>query len=81
MDLALRASKPSPKKYMTKTTFQLGSADEAKEIFCCEFEHDDKFLAAGLGDGSICIYNLLSGKLSQTISYTNAQTNEVGRAM
>lgn len=75
------ASKPSPKKYVTKTTFQLGSADEPKEIFCCEFEHEDKFLAAGLGDGSICIYNLINGKLAQTITYANADTNEMARAM
>jgi COMPASS component SWD3 len=79
--IAIRASKPSPKKYLTKTTFQLGSEEERKEIFCAEFEHEDKFLAVGVGDGTLYIYNLISGKLAQTIPYQNTETNEMARLM
>ena len=66
---------------MTKTTYQLGSDEEQKDVFCVEYEHDDKFLAAGIGDGSIAIYNLMNGKLAQTIQYQNAETNEMARTM
>jgi len=61
--------------------FQIGSEDESKEVFCAEFGNDDRYLAAGCGDGSICITNLMNGKLAQTISYLNQETNEMARAM
>lgn len=77
----MRATRPSSKKYSTKTTFQLGGADEPKEVFTCEFEHEDKFLAVGTSDGSICLYNLINGKLTQTIAYTNPNTGDTARAM
>ena len=48
-----RESQACPKKFVTKTTFQQGSEDERKEIFSCEFDHEDKFICAGLSDGSI----------------------------
>lgn len=79
--IAFRATKPSPKKHVTKTTFQIGAEDEKKEIFCAEFEHEDRFLAVGVGDGTLCIYNLLTGKIAQTVTYQNPETNEMARLM
>jgi WD40 repeat protein len=66
---------------VTKTTFQLGGEEEKKEIFCVDFDHEDKFLAVGVSDGTLYIYNLQSGKLVQTITYQNSETNEMARLM
>jgi WD40 repeat protein len=66
---------------VTKTTFQLGTEEEKKEIFCVDFEHEDKFLAVGVADGTLYIYNLQAGKLAQTITYQNSETNEMARLM
>ena len=68
-------------KYGLKTTFQLGSDTDKKEIFWCEFDSDDKYFAVGLSDGSIWIYNMMSNKLAQTISYSNPETGDPARAM
>lgn len=66
---------------MTKTTFQLGTEEERKEIFCVDFEHEDKFLAVGVADGTLYIYNLQTGKLAQTVTYQNSETNDMARLM
>jgi len=79
--LAEKASRATPKKYVTKTTFQQAASDETQEIFSCEYEHEDKFISAWISDGSVCIYNLMNGKLAQTIQYVNTETNEPARAM
>lgn len=68
-------------KYGVRITFQLGSEDDKKEVFSVAYEHEDKYVAAAIGDGSICIYNLLTNKLAQTIAYTNPITGDIARAM
>eukprot|EP00357_Protocruzia_adherens_P022906 CAMPEP_0114995856 /NCGR_PEP_ID=MMETSP0216-20121206/13973_1 /TAXON_ID=223996 /ORGANISM="Protocruzia adherens, Strain Boccale" /LENGTH=384 /DNA_ID=CAMNT_0002359967 /DNA_START=132 /DNA_END=1286 /DNA_ORIENTATION=+ len=53
-----------------RTTF----GDPDNEIFCVRFDHDDKYLALGCADGSIKIYNVLTGKMSFTLNNQQAQT-------
>ena len=36
--------------------------------FCVRFYHNDKYIAAGRGDGSICIFNVLTGKVSYLLN-------------
>lgn len=48
-----KAAKPTPKKYSQKSVFQVGSETNKLEIFCCEFDAQDKYFAVGLSDGSI----------------------------
>lgn len=46
-------ARPIPKKYNTKTTFQVSTEEEEKEVFSAEFGVEDKYLAAALGDATI----------------------------
>ena len=36
--------------------------DVAMETFCVRFDPNDKYIAAGCGDGSIKIFNVFTGK-------------------
>lgn len=38
--------------------------DEESEIFCCEFDPNDKYVACGSGDSAIRIFNVQSGKMA-----------------
>lgn len=71
----------TPRKFGLKANFQIGTAEEKKEIFCVDFDSDDKFLVAGVGDGSVCIYNLMTSKQAHAINYSNAETGDAARAM
>lgn len=46
----------------TSAKFTLGDGDN--EIFCVRFSPDDLYLAAACGDGSIMVYNSVTGKLA-----------------
>lgn len=59
------------KKFSAKTTQILSSEGENREVYCCAFEHQDRFVAAGCGDGSISVFNTLSGKSASNINYNN----------
>lgn len=41
--------------------------DTMYSVMCTRFSQDDKYMAAGYGDGVTRIYNLTSGKLSFTL--------------
>ena len=38
--------------------------DSSSEVFCVKYDPEDKYLAAGYGDGAVRVYNLETGKLS-----------------
>lgn len=76
-----KSSKHLPKKNGLKTTFQIGSEDDKKEIFSASFDYEDKYLAVAVSDGSICVYNMLNNKLASTIVYSNPFTGDTSRAM
>jgi WD40 repeat protein len=42
--------------------------DSSTEVFCTKFDPEDRYIAAGYGDGCVRIYNLETGKLSFTLS-------------
>jgi WD40 repeat protein len=45
--------------------YVLGDCNSA--TFCVRFDWNDKYIAAGKGDGSIHIYNVFTGKCSYTL--------------
>ena len=42
--------------------------DVTTPTFCVRFDHNDKYIAAGRGDGSIAIFNVLTGKTSYMLN-------------
>jgi WD40 repeat protein len=49
-------------EFRVKPKCTLGSVDVP--TFCVRYDYNDKYIAAGKGDGSIEIYNLFTGKMS-----------------
>lgn len=49
-----------------KHKYTLG--DTTKQTFCVRFDPNDKYIAAGQGDGSIKIFNVFTGKQSYTLN-------------
>lgn len=42
--------------------------DSSSEVFCTRFDPEDRYIAAGYGDGCVRIYNTETGKLAFTLS-------------
>jgi COMPASS component SWD3 len=42
--------------------------DSSSEVFCAKFDPEERYIAAGYGDGVVRIYNLETGKLSFNLS-------------
>lgn len=59
-EFTVENAKSSEKKISHKATF----GDTAVPTFCVRFDHNDKYLAAAKGNGSIQIFNLFTGKAS-----------------
>lgn len=51
-----------------KITHKFTLGDTSKQTFCVRFDPNDKYIAAGQGDGTIKIFNLLTGKQSYTLN-------------
>ena len=58
---------PNRKKITSKNTLTVSGEGLGKEVFSVRFDLEDKYLACGCGDGSIDIFNVLTGKLTQHI--------------
>ena len=41
--------------------------DTDSEIFACRYDHTDKFIACGYGDGAVRIYDAKKGKCVHTL--------------
>ena len=50
--------------------------DTKSEIFSCQYDPTDKYLACGYGDGAVRVYNTDNGKCSFTLFNTNEQKGE-----
>lgn len=51
-----------------KVVHKMTLGDSSTEVFCTKFDPEDRYIAAGYGDGCVRIYNLETGKLSFTLS-------------
>ena len=51
-----------------KISLKYTLGDCSTPTFCVRFDHNDKYIAAGRGDGSICIFNVLTGKVSYLLN-------------
>jgi WD40 repeat protein len=51
-----------------KVTHKYTLGDTSKQTFCVRFDPNDKYIAAGQGDGSIKIFNVFTGKQSYTLN-------------
>ena len=51
------------RRFMTAKHKLLMSSEDTKEVFSVRFDPEDKYLACGLGDGTIDIFNVGSGKI------------------
>lgn len=49
---------------MRRITHRMTLGDSNSEVFCTKFDPEDRYLAAGYGDGIVRIYNLETGKLA-----------------
>ena len=45
--------------------------DSKSEVFSCQYDPTDKYIACGYGDGALRVYNTESGKCSFTLFNTN----------
>jgi WD40 repeat protein len=63
-DTFFENTKSSEKKISHKYTL----GDITSPTFCLRFDHNDKYIAAGRGDGSIQIFNLFTGKQSYLLN-------------
>ena len=59
------------KKVTTKSTLSVAGEGMGEEVFCVRFDLEDKYLACGCGDGTINIFNVLTGKLTQHLNMPN----------
>jgi COMPASS component SWD3 len=50
--------------------------DGNSDVLCCKFNHDDRYLAVGYGDGMLRIYNNTNGKLSYTLSSLSEEDDQ-----
>ena len=55
------------KRFMTSKFKLMMTGDSTKEVFSVRFDPEDKYLACGLGDGTIDIFNMASGKLYMSL--------------
>jgi WD40 repeat protein len=51
-----------------KITHKYTLGDTSTPTFCVKFDWNDKYLAAGCGDGAIRIYNVYTNKCSYTLN-------------
>jgi WD40 repeat protein len=51
-----------------KITHKYTLGDINSATFCVRFDYNDKYIAAGRGDGSIDIYNVFTGKCSYKLN-------------
>ena len=63
-DFRLITAKDSDLKITHKYTL----GDISSPTFTCRFDWNDKYIAAGKGDGRIEIYNVFTGKCSYTLN-------------
>ena len=56
------------KNSQLKITHKYTLGDINSPTFCVRFEWNDKYIAAGKGDGTIQIYNVFTGKCSYTLN-------------
>ena len=59
------------KKITAKATLSVAGEGMGKEVFSVRFDQEDKYLACGCGDGTINIFNVLTGKLTQHLNVPN----------
>ena len=55
----------------------LAIQDCESEVFTVRFSPDDRFLAAGCGDGVVRIYNAVTGKLTYSLNQSPSSSNSV----
>ena len=51
-----------------KITHKMTLGDSSTEVFCSQFDPEDRYIALGYGDGAVRIYNLETGKQSFTLA-------------
>ena len=51
-----------------KITHKMTLGDSSTEVFCAQFDPEDRYIALGYGDGAVRIYNLETGKQSFTLA-------------
>ena len=68
-DFKLITAKDSDLKITHKYTL----GDITSPTFCVRFDWNDKYIAAGKGDGRIEIYNVFTGKYSYTLNESMAE--------
>jgi WD40 repeat protein len=51
-----------------KVTHKYTLGDTSKQTFCVRFDPNDKYIAAGHGDGTIRIFNTFTGKTSYILN-------------
>jgi WD40 repeat protein len=51
-----------------KITHKMTLGDSSSEVFCAQFDPEDRYIALGYGDGAVRIYNLETGKQSFTLA-------------
>ena len=51
-----------------KIAHKMTLGDSSYEVFCAQFDPEDRYIALGYGDGAVRIYNMETGKLSYTLA-------------
>jgi WD40 repeat protein len=64
-----------------KVTWRSTLGDKSTEIFCVQFDPEDRYIATGCGDGSIRVYNLLTGKLAYLMNEQKVSRPEEAKKM
>lgn len=62
--------------YRRKVTHSQTLNENDAEIFNCKFDPEDRYLAAGCGDGIIRIFNMDSGKVAFRLAGQPGVTHE-----
>jgi COMPASS component SWD3 len=53
-----------PPSATRKVSYKFAVGERGNEVYCCRFDPQDRYVATGCKDGSIRIYNVLTGKMS-----------------
>lgn len=51
-----------------KVAHKMTLGDSSSEVFCAQYDPEDRYIALGYGDGAARIYNLETGKQSFTLA-------------
>ena len=49
--------------------------DSSSEVFCAKFDPEDRYIAAGYGDGATRVFNLETGKLAFNLCGNSVVSN------